>query len=809
MSEEQILWLSALLHDIGKLSQRIGGDYRAKHQVFSQAFVSSLGSYLGEEVARKVADLVALHHDTASVRREVLLLQLADRLSAMERERELRERLNSDEAALVSVASRVELKEDKPEERYLPLARLEVREEVIFPTGRSRVEPGAYGRLWEEFKKRVEGLPRYRSPADFVTLYSVVREFGTLVPSATPWERERENRTVPDVSLFDHSRTTCAIAACLEKLQDELPDDVLLEILERLRKDELEHEVLRRPLFLLMRGDISGIQRFLYCITRPGAEAKGTARRLRGRSFYILLVNELVADWLVRKFGLPVTNLLFCGGGRFDILLPFKKEILRELEDIRHDMERWFLEEFYGELGLQMVWVEVSPADFADFGSVYRKVEDELQKAKRTKFRSLISEPDFFSPTPLRGNICNFCQITPLDEPEDEGPCRLCSLHAEIGRRLPKVSFLAYVYGPTEDIGGSERKWVKFPKFGVSVGLLSEEEVKGTVSDVLGRVDEVIVYKLNSTDGYILGNYEKVGFGFKFLGNEAPVARRRERLVPDKEPVESGEVLDFEEISELSEGAKLLGVLKMDVDHLGLIFGIGVEPPTISRLATLSSRLELFFGAWVNEVCRRTSRKRDENLPSDDRRKGLVESMFYVVYSGGDDLMVVGPWDGIIHLAREIYGDFRRYTAHNPNITLSGGSVLVKPQFPVYRFAHIVGEALGRSKQDGRDRITLFGRTVKWSGDGNDLGRLLAFGERMAQYVEENKLPRGFLHFLMELDRRYISEGDLMWVPRFFYVLARRIRKEVIDELDLHRKVAELGENIWIPASYASLRTRR
>jgi len=168
VSEEQILWLSALLHDIGKLSQRIGGEYHARHQEFSRAFVSSLGGYLGEDVAQKVADLVALHHDTVSVRREVLLLQLADRLSAMEREREPRERLNSDEAALVSVASRVKLGKES-EERYLPLARLEVKEDVIFPTERSRVEPGAYGRLWDEFIQRVGELPRYRSPADFVT----------------------------------------------------------------------------------------------------------------------------------------------------------------------------------------------------------------------------------------------------------------------------------------------------------------------------------------------------------------------------------------------------------------------------------------------------------------------------------------------------------------------------------------------------------------------------------------------------------------------------------------------------------------
>ena len=46
----------------------------------------------------------------------------------------------------------------------------------------------------------------------------------------------------------------------------------------------------------------------------------------------------------------------------------------------------------------------------------------------------------------------------------------------------------------------------------------------------------------------------------------------------------------------------------------------------------------------------------------EDPKKGLIESLFYVVYSGGDDLFIIGPWDKIIDLAKLIHTEvYQKY----------------------------------------------------------------------------------------------------------------------------------------------------
>jgi hypothetical protein len=86
---------------------------------------------------------------------------------------------------------------------------------------------------------------------------------------------------------------------------------------------------------LLAKGDVSGIQRFLYQATE-----KGAARGLRGRSLYLQRLSEAAAPFVWHRLRLPLTNLLYSGGGHFLLLarpsdearLPeIRQEVLRRL----------------------------------------------------------------------------------------------------------------------------------------------------------------------------------------------------------------------------------------------------------------------------------------------------------------------------------------------------------------------------------------------------------------------------------------------------------------------------------------------
>ena len=96
------------------------------------------------------------------------------------------------------------------------------------------------------------------------------------MPSATPWEKDGK-RTIPDISLYDHLRTTAAIAACIgHELTTETEVDRGAQSTRPIQKNQTT------TICALIKGDISGIQNFLYHIQSDGA-----SNQLRGRSFYL------------------------------------------------------------------------------------------------------------------------------------------------------------------------------------------------------------------------------------------------------------------------------------------------------------------------------------------------------------------------------------------------------------------------------------------------------------------------------------------------------------------------------------------
>ncbi|MCX7793785.1 MAG: type III-A CRISPR-associated protein Cas10/Csm1, partial [Thermodesulfovibrionales bacterium] len=124
--------------------------------------------------------------------------------------------------------------------------------------------------------------------------------------------KEEEIEKHPDISLFSHLKLTAAIAGSMYHFYKETYPD-------RWDKDLLKEEILNPPSnikpFLLIGGDISGVQKFIYTIT-----SKAALRSLKGRSFYLELLAEHVVSELINKLELSRCNIIFSGGGHFYIL---------------------------------------------------------------------------------------------------------------------------------------------------------------------------------------------------------------------------------------------------------------------------------------------------------------------------------------------------------------------------------------------------------------------------------------------------------------------------------------------------------
>lgn len=132
-----------------------------------------------------------------------------------------------------------------------------------------------YRYLWDDFIEQLKLIPQsHRSNwalwlDHFDTIYQT---FTSSIPSAT------FGGVVPDVSLYDHSKATAAMAVALWRYHYEnqiLDERNCQQLLDRVDYDQEK--------FLLIQGDFFGIQNFIFA---QGSETnKASAKLLRGRSF--------------------------------------------------------------------------------------------------------------------------------------------------------------------------------------------------------------------------------------------------------------------------------------------------------------------------------------------------------------------------------------------------------------------------------------------------------------------------------------------------------------------------------------------
>ena len=278
---------------------------------------------------------------------------------------------------------------------------------------------------------------------------------------------------------------------------------------------------------------------------------------------------------------------------------------------------------------------------------------------------------------------------------------------------------------------------------------------------------------------YDIGNVDKTGH------NETAVGKHMANYVPTDN---DGRVKTFEQLAAASlrqedgkeKGSEMLGILKADIDNLGLIFSKGFDNPdraekwlgktdrkTMSRFLTMSRMIDLFFAGWVKEVLARDSM--DEVIASLREMKGIDGEQIdgyirrgsisfrdiYTVYSGGDDMILVGPWETMIVFAIFLNQQFRKLTCDNKDVTLSAGLALVKPRYPIADAVRQADELLERSKSAGKNSITLFGTTVEWERMPELVGFFLKIDERIND--DKSKVKTAFLHRLLEYHRHALD----------------------------------------------------
>ena len=818
MDDYQILKFASLFHDIGKFYQRADNLSKGGHQyddIYKDVNHGKSGAhskwsadFLSGKFDDLVENLALYHHNPRESDYKVLaqMLQKADHHSSKER-LENSEKNDVLITPLLSIFSRISLNSANVNEYYVPLTELDFKKSP-YPQYKNVMEGWnlvpEYQRLWDKFIKEFDLIKEN----DFESYLALLKKYTSTIPSATYY-------SYSDISLYDHLKTTTAIANCrylFSKVNNlTLGDD--------------------KYVYRIINGDISGIQNFIYKISAPQDAQSGMSKRLRGRSLYLTLLTEAIANKIVIDLNLDSSNILFCGGGRFIIIAPNTDKTDKVIKDIDLKVNEYFIKQFNAELYLALVSIDARGIDLDNFGKVLSKLNPLLNENKKHKFSNHLTEI-FNIENNVNYELCPVCG----GENPNEKFCDECESHEKLGQRATNAKYLI------KYISESELPKSDFYLDFLNIGFIFNNNPEKIVNKYFDIT--FTIYKLNDTNFLDLVDVvenKNVSFDFMVLGNSIPNIK--------------GKPLYFNHLAEISKGANKLGILKMDVDDLGLIFSKGFDylgegGTSISRISSLSFYLDLFFSGLINQIAFKFKifpenyghselfeeiklefddstevvYKAKGNLPEDFRDLGT--STIYINYSGGDDLLVVGPYDDIIEFAREFRKKFKKWTAYNDSINISAGITLISPKFPIGKAAIMADDELKRSKGCGKDKITVFNEILMWDTNSNQKGfnEIFDFSKELEKYTENKKLSKGFVYSLLNIwektftKRKKNISNEEEWnddminrlssrafIPKFKYKL-RTVNNQIKNEID--KKGVKFMPWIKTPVSWVSLRLR-
>lgn len=503
-----------------------------------------------------------------------------------------------------------------------------------------------------------------------------------------------------DISLYDHTKLTAALASSIYYFLEEKGISNYRKYLFSDNADFYQAEA-----FQLLKFDISGVQNFIYTIRDSKA-----ATMLRSRSFYLEILAENLIDELLDYVSLSRANVLYSGGGGAYLLLPNTQKINQQLSEVEKNINQ-FLRETYGislfiAFGKHPFTANQAVAKSTDqsFGDVYHQVSQAISAKKLNRY-SAKEIRQLNQAGKVRGRECKVCHTIHNHDHEDE-ICQLCDNLIQFSKSLQFEDFYL----------------TNYEESGLPLGF--GRYLHGiNKSEIANKSENDRVYAKNK---FYIGQQQSIHL---WVGDYV----QQERLT-------------FNDYAEQSEGINRLAVVRCDVDDLGQAFinGFPERFNTLSRTSTFSRTMSLFFKFYINLIL--------EELDV----KGQV------IYSGGDDVFVVGDWQAMLEFGIELRQRFIQYT--QGKLTLSTGIGMFPAKTPVSIMATQTGILESAAKDNGKDSISLFNsdNTFKWDVFIEDIWESKL--TLIRSFFESNQLGdaygKAFIYRLLELIRQSFDDAS-------------------------------------------------
>ena len=850
-NRRQMIYLAALLHDIGKFYQRASNksikeirpgydkeEFGYQHAEWTNEFfnlgkvkntlekVPGLKQNLYEDQTENqfnVANLASNHHRPQNI--DEAFITLGDWWSAgIDRQNpgELETKTFGNNATdwgknryktipLFSVFNRIKSGDSN---HAFSLNALSIDRSEIFPkeikSAADGISEELYSRLWESFIEDFTKLPTDSIEGFTESLTYLLKRFTWCIPSNT--------MDMANVSLFEHSKTCAAFADTLSKYYETNQEDIdWNDSDKRLVIKEDKYPV------LLYGADISGIQKFIYNIASSKA-----AKSLKGRSFYLqLLIDSLIQQIISHdKIQATIGHVIYSSGGKFYMVLPNTIEVKDAMEALKKVFEKEIWDEHKGKLSINTSfigfayrnkkeknkwanWIDIEGVHGrSDISDLWKALSDKINIEKNRHFKSLLLESwgEFFDEGNTRlktGGDIKTCAVTGEPIPNEKYEIdhelyvsKSVYQQTKLGEAL-KSSDYRIIHKNHDKHTYLERRSKRNNSIkvtGVYNYLFNKEELTLDDADFRGitSADVSKVITLNNTNflaAPLKGKNPSYGFQF-YGGNKQAI---------DK----TGKAKTFEGLAKNEKGAQTyLGVLRMDVDDLGDVFihGFNKDERSFSSYATLSFLLDLFFSGYINTI----------------REKKKYQDFVNILYSGGDDIFAIGRWDLIIDFAEELRNEFKHFVGRD-DISISAGISIVSSKFPISKAAELAGEAENKAKSfkaGEKNAISLFGEVISWD---KEFIQVKEMKNEISRLVQNNNMSHSILHKLMQYtdikkaNDQFKKEGktdkiDLSYKWHTAYYLKRFLDRYRFDEkrrndedrnnMEIHHFISELQKDL-------------
>ncbi len=735
MDERRIqLAIGALLHDFGKLLYRYND--RRSHSVSGHDY---LKNELGVK-EQEVLEQVYYHHlgllKDAKIEKNSLayITYIADNIASSSDRRE-KEDSNAGFSPTLPLESIFNLLNENDENYVYQPTQLD--EIINYPSKKVKeYNKEFYGKIVGHLRENLRSIAY--TTEYFNSLLELLEVNLSYVPSST------NKKEVADISLYDHIKLTSAFALCIYSwLEENGIEDYEKELLKGTSK------FYKKKAFLLFSMDMSGIQDFIYTIA-----SKDALKSLRSRSFYLELLMEDFIDELIQKTDVTRANLLYSGGGHAYLMLPNTEKVKEKINEFEKECNEWLLEQFNTALFLACGYKECSKEELhnkpeGSYREIFKAVSSMIaeKKVHRYSAKQIVKLNQRIAKHQIRE--CKVCRTS--DNLTKEDICRTCDALIKMSNHILNKGFY---------------------------GVTTKSDIKPSLPLPYGK------YLIAQSQQELLKNLKEQEISQIYTKNESYIGWNiAKRLwVGD---YTNGET--FEELAKGAEGIERIAVLRADVDNLGNAFlngfsskKYGEQYMTISRTATFSRKMSMFFKYHINSIL-----KCGDCYIGEKQKRG--ERKVTIVYSGGDDIFVVGSWDEVIGFAIDLRESFERFS--QGTLTISAGIGIYPGKYPVSTMAKQTGELEEKSKQYSKngkekDAITLFeeGLTFSWEELEEDIIDVkLDFLKRFFKHMgEKEALEKGkaFLYRMLELIRN--MEEDKINLARLAYLLARL--EEMVDK---------------------------